>query len=517
MGETVTANRYGSTTETYNWNREYGFGVVDAKAAVDAAKTWMTLAPLESVEVSSSDTLNQSITDGSDTGTSHSLTIGSGIEFIEFVEVRAEFSHPSFRDLEIELSSPTSGSSVMLLSHFDSDGPIPLNGTIRFGASRFLGEDPDGSWTLTVKDRLGNSLSGTLDSWTLKIYGHKPTPFAPIIDDVEEGEELLTVKWSAPTQDRGGDITSYDLLYKEENGDEEILTGIWSSGDLEYDFSTLSGGSTLVGGVEYILQVRAVNSSGAGEWSEAKSGTPQVTSGDCDTSTGVTTGTDLEDDCNALLEMRDDLVGRTGTALNWSPGVSIFQWDGVTAGLRVTALELSDMSLAGRIPTEIGDLSGLVTLDLSDNALTGSIPSQLGALIDPGEPLSATNTAKLRRADDPAATRQRPERRHPFKPVEPDHPHGTAAGRQPSDRLPAVRGGAGGDGLAGYPQPVVQRPVGEAACRSLLSLRCPGDPLKLQGLSVLDLGGNSFGPEAFPPRVRQPWRSDGAAAQRQRA
>ena len=136
------AERYGPMTGTYNWNREYGFGVVDAKAAVDAAKTWVTLAPLESVEVSSSDTLNRSIPDGSDTGTSHSLTISSGIEFIEFVEVRAEFSHPSFRDLEIELSSPTSGSSVMLLSHFDSEGPIPLNGTIRFGASRFPRRGP---------------------------------------------------------------------------------------------------------------------------------------------------------------------------------------------------------------------------------------------------------------------------------------------------------------------------------------------------------------------------------------
>ena len=273
----------------------------------------------------------------------------------------------------------------------------------------------------------------------------------------------------------------------------------------------------MVGGVEYSLQVRAVNSSGAGEWSEAKSGTPQVASGDCDTSTGVTTGTDLEDDCNTLLEMRDDLVGRTGTALNWSPGVSIFQWDGVTAGLRVTALELSDMSLAGRIPTEIGELTGLVTLDLSDNALTGSIPRQLGALADPSLPLDpTTNPANLSglttlRLHDNDLSGGIPSSLWNLTTLT----ELRLDGNRLTGSLPSVAVLEGMDslvtlnlsynGLSGRLPDVPSEPA------------MPGDPLKLQGLSVLDLGGNSFGPEAFPPRVRQPRRSDGAAAQRQRA
>ncbi len=134
------------------------------------------------------------------------------------------------------------------------------------------------------------------------------------------------------------------------------------------------------------MQVRARNSSGVSQWSEAATGTPQRAGGACTTTTGVTSGTDLEADCNTLLGMRDELVGSAGTQLNWSPSVGIFQWDGVTSGLRVTALELSGKSLAGRIPTEIGDLTGLTTLDLSDNDLTGSIPNQLGALTAPTSP-----------------------------------------------------------------------------------------------------------------------------------
>ena len=42
---------YGSRTERYHFNHEYGFGVADAKAAVDLAKDWTTVPPLESVEV----------------------------------------------------------------------------------------------------------------------------------------------------------------------------------------------------------------------------------------------------------------------------------------------------------------------------------------------------------------------------------------------------------------------------------------------------------------------------------
>ena len=42
------AIEYGSNTERYHFNHEYGFGVVDARAAVDLAKDWTTVPPLES-------------------------------------------------------------------------------------------------------------------------------------------------------------------------------------------------------------------------------------------------------------------------------------------------------------------------------------------------------------------------------------------------------------------------------------------------------------------------------------
>ncbi len=80
--------------------------------------------------------------------------MNTGIEFIEVVEVRACFAHPSFRDLEIELVSPSRKTSK-LLSYYDADDLIPLNGEFRFGAAKHLGENPNGLWTLRVTDKIG--------------------------------------------------------------------------------------------------------------------------------------------------------------------------------------------------------------------------------------------------------------------------------------------------------------------------------------------------------------------------
>ena len=86
-------------------------------------------------------------------------------------------------------------------------------------------------------------------------------------------------------------------------------------------------------------------------------------------------------DCTALLTAKETLAG-TAT-LDWSVDTAITDWEGVTvAGTprRVTKVLLSDESLSGTIPPELGDLSELTHLDLSSNALTGEIPRELGRL-----------------------------------------------------------------------------------------------------------------------------------------
>ena len=107
-------------------------------------------------------------------------------------------------------------------------------------------------------------------------------PGAPTIDsltlDTRDPEEigppsyaLLTVAWSAPADNGGSVITSYDLrvfprhipsnLPDKPVAEWSVLEDIWDSGDLELPLTEL------VKGVNYEIQVRAVNTSGYGPWS----------------------------------------------------------------------------------------------------------------------------------------------------------------------------------------------------------------------------------------------------------
>jgi len=77
----------------------------------------------------------------------------------------------------------------------------------------------------------------------------------------------------------------------------------------------------------------------------------------------------------------DDGFALPGTEDNWF-GVSVSTNSGITA---VVGIELSNNSLEGSIPLEIGDLIDLITLDLSRNKLTGSIPTEMGNLTNLSE------------------------------------------------------------------------------------------------------------------------------------
>ncbi len=88
-------------------------------------------------------------------------------------------------------------------------------------------------------------------------------------------------------------------------------------------------------------------------------------------------------DCALLLKVRDSLAG--DAPLNWRRGVPVDDWQGVAADRScgcVTALDLTQMGLNGRIPAKLGQLAGLVSLRLGRNRLAGDIPPELGNLAE---------------------------------------------------------------------------------------------------------------------------------------
>lgn len=159
-------------------NHKYGFGVIDANAAVTLASGWTNITnPV--TPFSQTRAVNVAIPDGAGQtapafgcSVSDSITVaGSGIGKIEFVEVIFTSNHPYSGDLEVVLSKSGSVSSRLAEAHA-CKGPCGAgyaNGW-RFGDIRHMDEAADGTWTLQVRDGLAQDV-GTFVSWTLRIYG----------------------------------------------------------------------------------------------------------------------------------------------------------------------------------------------------------------------------------------------------------------------------------------------------------------------------------------------------------
>lgn len=149
----------------------YGFGAVDARAAVDAARAWVKLPPQVTYR-SQAQAVNLPVPDNAPTGVSSTLTVsGSRIARIEWVDlVFNAASHPYSGDLRIVLTSPSGTELVLADTHFCDGRCVPYDGW-RFGIAHLLDEAADGVWKISVQDGAADDV-GKVDSWQLTVYGH---------------------------------------------------------------------------------------------------------------------------------------------------------------------------------------------------------------------------------------------------------------------------------------------------------------------------------------------------------
>lgn len=158
----------------FNINHNYGFGVIDANAAVTLASTWTNVGAAVTFAPAAA-TPNLAIPDNNTTGVSNIINVAaSGIGKIEFVAITFNTNHSYVGDLDITLTAPSGTVSRLSEQHFCPPAPFPTcpapGGTWRFGSARHLGEAADGNWTLTVKD-LFLADTGIFQSWQLTFYG----------------------------------------------------------------------------------------------------------------------------------------------------------------------------------------------------------------------------------------------------------------------------------------------------------------------------------------------------------
>ncbi|AFY48823.1 regulatory P domain of subtilisin-like proprotein convertases [Nostoc sp. PCC 7524] len=159
-----------------NWNNkglhvsdDYGFGLVDAHAAVRLAETWQKQSRFNNEQSYSyaSGNVGLPITDNSEI--SYTFILAASLD-IDWVEVELNITHPHRGDLIVELISPSKKITSTLVRYPDAGDNI----NFRFSSSQFWGENSAGDWILKIRDsQLTNT--GMFNSWKLNIYGDADT------------------------------------------------------------------------------------------------------------------------------------------------------------------------------------------------------------------------------------------------------------------------------------------------------------------------------------------------------
>jgi subtilisin-like proprotein convertase family protein len=159
----------------FNFHNWYGFGMVDASAAVTMAKTyaagqWSAIS--NTGFVSSASALGLVIPDDSITGATNAIVVTTAMQFAEAVQIKVNVTHPAAGDLGIELTSPL-GTRSVLKTIRDGFGSSPNLTDMVLSSNAFYGVNPAGTWRIKVVDgKAGPAGTQTLNNWAIRIYGH---------------------------------------------------------------------------------------------------------------------------------------------------------------------------------------------------------------------------------------------------------------------------------------------------------------------------------------------------------
>jgi subtilisin family serine protease len=161
---------------------EYGFGAIDAAAAVEAALNWKPVG--KEVPVASKlENVITMIPDGSAKGITRNTTIRENI-IVEKAEVIFDATHEDWGEFTVKLISPMGTESVLAspipnppnsIRNSENENIVPDSPEWKFISLRHWGESSQGDWSLQVIDNDGNKLNGTWNSWKLNLYGSSNT------------------------------------------------------------------------------------------------------------------------------------------------------------------------------------------------------------------------------------------------------------------------------------------------------------------------------------------------------
>ena len=168
----------------FSFHHDYGYGRVNANAAVNMAASWTPIPAQFPVETISQTGPSITIPDANLAGVTQALNMETSNEMrIEHVELEVDITHDFRGDLNIHLTSPGGMRSIFTKTHNDAGDDYS---NYLFTSMAHFGEDPNGVWTINVFDgNPGNT--GQLNGWTVRVYGSVP------LENITPGTEIPTL------------------------------------------------------------------------------------------------------------------------------------------------------------------------------------------------------------------------------------------------------------------------------------------------------------------------------------
>ncbi len=157
----------------FHFSNDYGFGLVDALAAVRLSESWGKQQTSANELAKSASLAGPLAIPGA---TDVTFTIGAG-EVVEGITLFADFVHGAASQVEIRLVSPSGTTSVLFFHDADPPDIFGLSARFRpwtFVSNAFRGEDAAGTWHLLVSP--GSVTNATLNAATLTVYGSAASP-----------------------------------------------------------------------------------------------------------------------------------------------------------------------------------------------------------------------------------------------------------------------------------------------------------------------------------------------------
>ena len=146
-------------------SHKYGFGAIDAGAAVSLAENWTNVDP-EINQTFGPYNPSFSIPTSSNSWSEFNLQINEDIS-LESIDVIVDIDHSNRGDLDIVLESPNGTQSWLAEEH--NDGGNDYSNWL-FNTVHHWDESSLGTWTLKIRDTTTGT-SGTLNSWQIITHG----------------------------------------------------------------------------------------------------------------------------------------------------------------------------------------------------------------------------------------------------------------------------------------------------------------------------------------------------------